>query len=217
MDNASKEEMLLRLVEHPEQFTDEEKQRLLSDDECRKMYDMMVETRQSADYARSASEPLMPNIDSEWQRFSKENIRPKAGNRKWLQIAAATAGIVIVSGLAYASVALLSPKGTFTGDKGHVYDTETAPLATVNDTVTTAKADTTTVRRTVFDNAELQDIMAELSRAYGIKVVYAKESLRHVRLYLQLSPDKGLDGAIELINHFEKVHLRLDGNTVTVE
>ena len=49
MESTSKEEMLLRLVEHPEQLTDEEKQRLLSDDECREMYDMMVETRQSSD------------------------------------------------------------------------------------------------------------------------------------------------------------------------
>lgn len=217
MDSTGKEEMLLRLVEHPEQFTDEEKQRLLSDDECRKMYDIMVETRQAADYARSASEPVMPDIDSEWKRFSKANIRPKTQRSRWVQIAAATAGIVIVSGLAYASISLLSPKDTFTGEKGHVYDAKGTRLATVNDTVTTAKADTTKVRRTVFDNAELQDIMAELSRAYGVKVVYAKENLRHVRLYLQLSPDKGLDGAIELINHFEKVHLRLDGNTVTVE
>ena len=68
-----------------------------------------------------------------------------------------------------------------------------------------------------FNNVELQQIMLQLSHDYGVKVVFKNEASRTLRFYLNWEANDSIEGIIDRINHFEKVHLTLSGETVTIE
>ncbi|MGO5124023.1 DUF4974 domain-containing protein, partial [Prevotella sp. Sow4_E9_plate] len=69
----------------------------------------------------------------------------------------------------------------------------------------------------VYENAELQNILTPIAGHFHLQVTYQNESARHIRLFLQLEKNMSLDDIIELLNHFEKVNIRHEGQTLIVE
>jgi hypothetical protein len=69
----------------------------------------------------------------------------------------------------------------------------------------------------IYNNVELQQIMQCIADGYGVKVVFKNESARTLRFYLQWEADDTLQEIIDKINHFEKVHLTLNEDTIIIE
>ena len=65
--DSQKWDMLLDLLEHPEKYSETQKDELLGDEEVNELYQQLVETRQSLDFAKSKEEMKMPSIDAEWE------------------------------------------------------------------------------------------------------------------------------------------------------
>ena len=55
-------------IDHQEKYSDEEIREILQDEECRKLYQTMVEV----DSALEKTSPII-NIDEEWEKFSQEH------------------------------------------------------------------------------------------------------------------------------------------------
>ena len=68
-----------------------------------------------------------------------------------------------------------------------------------------------------FENAELQQILQELSKHYQVSVVFRNEQARHVRLYTKWDTTAPLHTMIERLNGFEKVSIRLTDNQIIAE
>lgn len=84
-------EKILDIIDHQEKYSDEEIREILQDEECRKLYQTMVEVdsallqqnlntqasiSHSPDDALSSNSSLVnssPNIDEEWEKFSQEH------------------------------------------------------------------------------------------------------------------------------------------------
>ena len=84
-------EKILDIIDHQEKYSDEEIREILQDEECRKLYQTMVEVdsallqqnlntqasiSHSPDDALSSNSSLgnsSPNIDEEWEKFSQEH------------------------------------------------------------------------------------------------------------------------------------------------
>ncbi|RGH42409.1 hypothetical protein DW917_07925 [Prevotella sp. AM42-24] len=84
-------EKILDIIDHQEKYSDEEIREILQDEECRKLYQTMVEVdsallqknlntqasiSHSSDDALSSNSSLgnsSPNIDEEWEKFSQEH------------------------------------------------------------------------------------------------------------------------------------------------
>ena len=84
-------EKILDIIDHQEKYSDEEIREILQDEECRKLYQTMVEVdsallqqnlntqasiSHSSDDALSSDSSLgnsSPNIDEEWEKFSQEH------------------------------------------------------------------------------------------------------------------------------------------------
>ena len=81
------------------------------------------------------------------------------------------------------------------------------------------KADSASIAKfpLVYENAELQNILTPIAEHFYLKVTYQNESARHIRLFLQLKEDMSIDDIIKLMNHFEKVNIRHEGQTLIVE
>ena len=126
-------EKILDIIDHQEKYSDEEIREILQDEECRKLYQTMMEVdsallqqnlntqasiSHSPDDALSSDSSLgnsSPNIDEEWEKFSQEHqLQEKATHpivqekshpiTSWRKLAASIAGFVLISGIAFAAI-----------------------------------------------------------------------------------------------------------------
>ena len=127
-------EKILDIIDHQEKYSDEEIREILQDEECRKLYQTMMEVdsallqqnlntqasiSHSPDDALSSDSSLgnsSPNVDEEWEKFSQEhhlqeeatqNAAQKAASHpitSWRKLAASIAGFVLISGIAFAAI-----------------------------------------------------------------------------------------------------------------
>ena len=156
-----------------------------------------------------------PDVDKEWQRFKKRTQNKQQHRRKPMQWAATLAILAALSGISYATIYHFAIKD----DKEKV--TATTPSADEKETAikATAMTEKTDSVRTAqnFNNVQLQEIMKQLNKDFGVKVVFKNENARTIRLYLSWEADDKLLDIVNRINHFEKVHLSLSDKTITIE
>jgi hypothetical protein len=188
--NKDKMKQLLEMQEYPERYTEEEIRRLMTDEECRLMYEQMIRATDAM--------------------FFEEKKQVKTG--KW-KIAAAFIGFLMLSGIAYATIS-------------HFIATDEKPKTAI----TERKLDVKRVKGTagiemtptenapvVFNNVELQQIMQYVAEGYNVKVEFRNKAACTIRFYLQWEADDTLQEIIEKINHFEKVHLTFNEETIIIQ
>lgn len=247
--DPQKWDMLLDLLEHPEKYSETQKDELLGDEEVNELYQQLVETRQSLDFAKSKEEMKMPSIDAEWEKLKdemklKDKIKLKeekqqedemSQNAETLQTAklfplwspmrkvAAVAAVLVVSGITFAAIHLVtrshqasdnSNTELVSSRKDSIQQVSAPQKSNIEE-----KADSASLAQLplVYENAELQNILTPIAGHFHLQVTYQNESARHIRLFLQLEKNMSLDDIIELMNHFEKVNIRHEGQTLIVE
>ena len=246
--DSQKWDMLLDLLEHPEKYSETQKDELLGDEEVSELYQQLVETRQSLDFAKSKEKMKMPSIDAEWEKLKyemklkekqqKDDMKQKeemSQNAEIQQTAksfplwspmrkvAAVAAVLVVSGITFAAIHLVT-RSHQPSDKNN-----TELVASRKDSIQQVsapqksnieeKTDSASFAQLplVYENAELQNILTPIAGHFHLQVTYQNESARHIRLFLQLEKNMSLDDIIELMNHFEKVNIRHEGQTLIVE
>lgn len=235
--DSQKWDMLLDLLEHPEKYSETQKDELLGDEEVNELYQQLVETRQSLDFAKSKEKMKMPSIDAEWEKLKEEKQQKEemSQNAETQQTAklfslwspmrkvAAVAAVLVVSGITFAAIHLVT-RSHQASDK---HNTEL--VASRKDSIQQVsapqksnieeKTDSASLAQLplVYENAELQNILTPIAGHFHLQVTYQNESARHIRLFLQLEKNMSLDDIIELLNHFEKVNIRHEGQTLIVE
>ena len=235
--DSQKWDLLLDLLEHPEKYSETQKDELLGDEKVNELYQQLVETRQSLDFAKSKEEMKMPSIDAEWEKLKEEKQQKEemSQNAETQQTAkllplwspmrkvAAVAAVLVVSGITFAAIHLVT-RSHQASDK---HNTEL--VASQKDSIQQVsapqksnieeKTDSASLAQLplVYENAELQNILTPIAGHFHLQVTYQNESARHIRLFLQLEKNMSLDDIIELMNHFEKVNIRHEGQTLIVE
>ena len=246
--DSQKWDLLLDLLEHPEKYSEIQKDELLGDEEVNELYQQLIETRQSLDFAKSKEKMKMPSIDAEWEKLKdemklkekqlkeeKQQKEEMSQNAETLQTAklfplwspmrkvAAVAAVLVVSGITFAAIHLVT-RSHQASDK---HNTEL--VASRKDSIQQVsapqksnieeKTDSASLAQLplVYENAELQNILTPIAGHFHLQVTYQNESARHIRLFLQLEKNMSLDDIIELMNHFEKVNIRHEGQTLIVE
>lgn len=229
--DSQKWDLLLDLLEHPEKYSETQKDELLGDEEVNELYQLQVETRQSLDFAKSKEKMKMPSIDAEWEK-QKDETKQDAETQQTAKLfplwspmrkVAAVAAVLVVSGITFAAIHLVT-RSHQASDK---HNTEL--VASRKDSIQQVsapqksnieeKTDSVSLAQLplVYENAELQNILTPIAGHFHLQVTYQNESARHIRLFLQLEKNMNLDDIIELMNHFEKVNIRHEGQTLIVE
>lgn len=240
--DSQKWDLLLDLLEHPEKYSETQKDELLGDEEVNELYQQLIETRQSLDFGKLKEEMKMPSIDAEWEKLKEEQQKDDmkqedemSQNAEIQQTAklfplwspmrkvAAVAAVLVVSGITFAAIHLVT-RSHQASDK---HNTEL--VASRKDSIQQVsapqksnieeKTDSVSLAQLplVYENAELQNILTPIAGHFHLQVTYQNESARHIRLFLQLEKNMSLDDIIELMNHFEKVNIRHEGQTLIVE
>ena len=133
--------------------------------------------------------------------------------RGWYRIAAMFIGVLMLSGIAYATINHFivedeQPKVAITERKPDIEKVE----KTYGVEMTPTKKEPV-----IFNNVELQQIMQYVADGYSVKVEFRNKAARTIRFYLQWEADDTLQEIIDKINHFEKVHLTLNEETITIQ
>ncbi len=235
--DSLKWDMLLDLLEHPEKYSETQKDELLGDEEVNELYQQLVETRQSLDFSKSKEEMKMPSIDAEWEKLKEEKLQKEEMKQNaetqqtaklfplWspMRKVAAVAAVLVVSGITFAAIHLVT-RSHQPSDKNN-----TELVASRKDSIQQVaapqksnieeKTDSASLAQLplVYENAELQNILTPIAGHFHLQITYQNESARHIRLFLQLEKNMSLDDIIELMNHFEKVNIRHEGQTLIVE
>ena len=179
-----KKEEQIRMLLHPEKYTDEQ-------------IDQMLDGVN------------IPVPDAEEALARMTNPR----QRGWYRIAAMFIGVLMLSGIAYATI-------------NHFIVEDEQPKVAIME----RKPDIEKVEKTygveknkkkkepvIFNNVELQQIMQYVADGYSVKVEFRNKAARTIRFYLQWEADDTLQEIIDKINHFEKVHLTLNEETITIQ
>lgn len=246
--DSQKWDMLLDFLEHPEKYSETQKDELLDDEEVNELYQQLVETRQSLDFGKLKEEMKMPSINAEWEKL-KDEMKQKEEQQKdemkqkkvmkqkaetqqtaklfplWspMRKVAAVAAVLVVSGITFAAIHLVtrshqpSDKNNtelVTSHKDSIQQVSAPQKSNIEE-----KTDSASLAQLplVYENAELQNILTPIAGHFHLQVTYQNESARHIRLFLQLEKNMSLDDIIELMNHFEKVNIRHEGQTLIVE
>ena len=235
--DSQKWDLLLDLLEHPEKYSETQKDELLGDEDVNELYQQLVEIRQSLDFGKSKEEMKMPSIDAEWEKLKdemkqKEVMKQNAETQQTAKLlplwspmrkVAAVAAVLVVSGITFAAIHLVTRS-----HQASDFD-NTELVASHKDSIQQVsapqksnieeKTDSASLAQLplVYENAELQNILTPIAEHFHLQVTYQNESARHIRLFLQLEKNMSLDDIIELMNHFEKVNIRHEGQTLIVE
>ena len=184
-----KKEEQIRMLLHPEKYTDEQLDQMLDE-----------------------SNIPVPDANDAWEQFQKAHIVAKS-TTTWYKIAAMFIGILMLSGIAYAAISHFIKME----DKPQVTLTERKPDIKKMEKTYGAEMTPTKKAPVVFNNVELQQIMQYVADGYGVEVEFKNNAARTIRFYLQWEADDTLQEIIDKINHFEKVHLTLNEDTITIK
>ena len=217
-----KVDLLFEMLEHPEQYSEEQWQEILADDECCELYSMMAKTKGAFAADKANAEITDEMIESEWQRLSSAQSHRATVVPLWRKIAAAAAIVVAFFGITIAAVQTNFFGFVQSNDKVE-NDTET----TVQDVRTEVALDEITVEQTVdtiapaqpqlYDNVPLEQILNDLAARYNVTVDYRNTDARSLRLYYEWQPDYTLDKVIEMLNNFEAFSIHREGDKLIVE
>ena len=216
MTNMNKDEkrlMLFDMQEHPDKYTDDQIEQLLTDEELKEFLRNLAMARMAGKKAT----PKMVDVDKAWKEFSNGSYR----NR--MKIAASIVGIIFLSGVALAAV----QNGWLnfsTLDKvvdNKAMTEQIVPSNTLaNDSfkaMTVEPTDSLNMNPVVFDNAELGTILMQMADFYHVKVEYMNANTQHVRLFFNWNKTKTLEQNMELLNAFDRIQIEYADGTLMVK
>ena len=208
----NKTDLLLQMMEQPQRYTSDEWQEILADDECRELYTLMSKTQSAIDGARACEEVTDETIDAEWQRFISEKQEVKSEKYSFLKIAAMFVGVLMLSGIAYAAIHIVSHNNAPKAQNEIVTSSQTSTSQSQF-----AKSDTIAVPEPkLYDNVPLGEIFEELSDYYNVKVVYQNEDAPRLRLFYQWKPEYTLEKVVEMLNNFDWIQIKIENDTLFI-
>ena len=216
MTNMNKDEkrlMLFDMQEHPDKYTDEQIEHLLTDEEVKEFLRDLAMARMAGKKAT----PKKVDVDKAWKEFSNSSYRSR------MKIAASIVGVIFLSGVALAAV----QNGWLnfsTSDKvvdNKAMAEQIVPSNTLaNDSLkamTVEPTDSLDMKPVVFDNAELGTILMQMADFYHVKVEYMNANTQHVRLFFNWNKTKTLEQNLELLNAFDRIQIEYADGTLMVK
>lgn len=218
-----KTERMLKVLESPGLYDEEFVRSLLEDPETAEIYKAINKTADSLTVTNE------PDIDKEWNAFLevRRHLIPdeRPGVFRWLQGRNVAAVVVIATaslGLLAAGIGIgykASRKSVVADvENAGVYDSSADKVASVaGDTLANESSDCRDSSLTVFKDESLEKILDEISRYYGIQVVYRSDSVKDLRLYFQWNRSQPLDETVSRLNLFQQLNIIVSDETIIVE
>ena len=221
-------ERLLELQEHPEQVTDEQLQQALGDPQMRELVEQMAFAKRT--FKDEELKTAEPDVEGEWERFAtKRSALPLCSAKNFdegnetqhgypfKKIAASFIGVLLVSGMAFAAIHIVRMVNNKKAETVKVEQPASYKPSTALPTDTVKTDTTATMQPVVFDNVPLEKMLPEIAAYYHVEVSFLNDDARQLRFHFVWKREDGLRHAIEKLNRFESLTVRLDENKIIVE
>ena len=221
-------EKILDIIDHQEKYSDEEIREILQDEECRKLYQTMVEV----DSALESPSPII-NVDEEWEKFSQEhqlqeeatqNAAQEAASHpitSWRKLAASIAGFVLISGIAFAAIHTYikrsqEPTQVTADTHPEVINSDSAKQVAAKDSLAHPKPEKPAIHKT-FENVAFEQMISEIASYYDLQVKFENNEDKTLRLYYEWDSHLSIENIVKELNQFENVNIELQQNELIVK
>lgn len=215
-------EKILDIIDHQEKYSDEEIREILQDEECRKLYQTMVEV----DSALESPSPII-NVDEEWEKFSQkhqlqeEATHPITSITSWRKLAASIAGFVLISGIAFAAIHTYikrsqEPTQVTADTLPEVIKSDSAKQVAGKDSLTHPKPEKPVIHKT-FENVAFEQMLSEIASYYDLQVKFENNEDKTLRLYYEWNSHSSIENIVKELNQFENVNIELQQNELIVK
>lgn len=221
-------EKILDIIDHQEKYSDEEIREILQDEECRKLYQTMVEV----DSALESPSPII-NVDEEWEKFCQkhqlqeeatQNAAQEAASHpitSWRKLAASIAGFVLISGIAFAAIHTYikrsqEPTQVTADTHPEVIKSDSAKQVAAKDSLTHPKPEKPAIHKT-FENVAFEQMISEIASYYDLQVKFENNEDKTLRLYYEWNSHSSIENIVKELNQFENVNIELQQNELIVK
>lgn len=221
-------EKILDIIDHQEKYSDEEIREILQDEECRKLYQTMMEV----DSALENPSPII-NVDEEWEKFSQkhqlqeeatQNAAQEAASHpitSWRKLAASIAGFVLISGIAFAAIHTYikrsqEPTQVTADTHPEVIKSDSAKQVAAKDSLTHPKPEKPAIHKT-FENVAFEQMISEIASYYDLQVKFENNEDKTLRLYYEWDSHSSIENIVKELNQFENVNIELQQNELIVK
>ena len=214
METNNNIDRLLAMLDHPERYSEQEIMDTVNrDDETREFYRSLTQAARARRSQRSHSIPV--DVDKAWEQFEQTHLAAQKRGRLWQRVAATVLGVLMMSGIAWATVYTM--RHFTTTDKSKQ---TTENIATPPQTEADAVGPRSTVENeapVVFDNTPLEQMLSEIATYYGMTVEFQNEDARNLRFHFVWNKGDGLEKVLEDMSHFESVTIEQTDNRLIVQ
>ena len=221
-------EKILDIIDHQKKYSDEEIREILQDEECRKLYQTMMEV----DSALENSSPII-NVDEEWEKFSQEhhlqeeatqNAAQKAASHpitSWRKLAASIAGFVLISGIAFAAIHTFikrsqEPTQVTADTHPEAIKSDSVKQVAAKDSLPQPKPEKPAIHKT-FENVAFEKMISEIASYYDLQVKFENNEDKTLRLYYEWDSHSSIENIVKELNQFENVNIELQQNELIVK
>ena len=211
-------EKILDIIDHQEKYSDEEIREILQDEECRKLYQTMVEV----DSALESPSPII-NVDEEWEKFSQKHQLQEASHpiTSWRKLAASIAGFVLISCIAFAAIHTYIKRSQepiqITADTHpEVIKSDSAKQVAAKDSLTHPKPEKPAIHK-IFENVAFEQMISEIASYYDLQVKFENNEDKTLRLYYEWNSHSSIENIVKELNQFENVNIELQQNELIVK
>lgn len=221
-------EKILDIIDHQEKYSDEEIREILQDEECRKLYQTMMEV----DSALESPSPII-NVDEEWEKFCQkhqlqeeatQNAAQEAASHpitSWRKLAASIAGFVLISGIAFAAIHTYikrsqEPTQVTADTHPEVIKSDSAKQVAAKDSLIHPKPEKPAIHKT-FENVAFEQMISEIASYYDLQVKFENNEDKTLRLYYEWNSHSSIENIVKELNQFENVNIELQQNELIVK
>ena len=211
-------EKILDIIDHQEKYSDEEIHEILQDEECRKLYQTMVEV----DSALESPSPII-NVDEEWEKFSQKHQLQEVSHpiTSWRKLAASIAVFVLISGIAFAAIHTYIKRSQETTQvtadtHPEVIKSDSAKQVAATDSLTHPKPEKPAIHKT-FENVAFEQMISEIASYYDLQVKFENNEDKTLRLYYEWNSHSSIENIVKELNQFENVNIELQQNELIVK
>lgn len=210
MDKYGKIKMLLDIQEHPEQFSEQELEQMLSDAEAQELMEATAQLKRAMkndEFSISEQE-----IEDEWQAFAANHLAEQKPQRTWLKIAAMFIGVLFMTGIAFAAIHIIKQNTV-------AQEMKQVEQPVIQQPVSTGTVNNDTIAQTepvIFDNVTLDSIAKEIADYHHIEVDLQNELAKQLRFYFVWKQDDDLQEVVEKLNMFDHVDMTIENGKLIV-
>ena len=184
-----KKQMFHDMQEHPEKYSEEQIEAMMDDLD------------------------RLSDVDAAWQKF--QQAEQTSSRSSWFKAAASIIGILMLSGIAYAAVHIISHSAGV-DDKA-----TTQEIQHLNSPQNDAAGETLTAdsipQTRIFENIPLDEMVNEIAHYYNKVADIQSEEAHELRLYYKWERKDALESVVDDLNHFDRVSLAIEDDKLIVK